>query len=130
MITSASTALNGNILLKDIKTRALVVAQPKADFVMQTVFYDEVREDEYLIEMKYSGICHTVRFLSKAPYQKSKTFAYSLLSRISCFNKDSSRAFVTIPQSSATKVPVLSKQSALKLTTKVLRSAIQCVFLL
>jgi Zn-dependent alcohol dehydrogenase len=67
MDTSASTASNGNIPLKDIKTRALVVAQPKADFVMQTVFYDEVREDEYLIEMKYSGICHTVRFLSNAP---------------------------------------------------------------
>lgn len=47
-------------LYKNIRTKALVVAKPKADFELQEVVYDEVREDEYLIEMKYSGICHTV----------------------------------------------------------------------
>lgn len=41
-------------------TEALVVEQPKADFKLQEITLDEVRQDEVLVEMKYSGICHTV----------------------------------------------------------------------
>jgi hypothetical protein len=41
---------------KNIKTRALVVNEPKADFEMQGVILDERRENEVLVEMKYSGI--------------------------------------------------------------------------
>lgn len=43
--------------LKDIKTVALVVKEPKADFELQDVILDEIRENEVLVEMKYSGIC-------------------------------------------------------------------------
>ncbi|KAJ9143439.1 NAD(P)-binding protein [Pleurostoma richardsiae] len=38
---------------------ALVVESPKADFRLVPVILDEVRADEVLVEMKYSGICHT-----------------------------------------------------------------------
>ncbi|QLI68916.1 Aryl-alcohol dehydrogenase [Metarhizium brunneum] len=44
---------------KDIHTEALVVSKPEGDFVMQPIILDEVRSDEVLVEMKYSGICHT-----------------------------------------------------------------------
>ncbi|KAJ4984195.1 AreB protein [Stagonosporopsis vannaccii] len=43
----------------DIETVALVVTEPKADFKLQSIILDEIREDEVLVEMKYSGICHT-----------------------------------------------------------------------
>jgi Zn-dependent alcohol dehydrogenase len=43
-----------------IETEGLVVMKPGADFVMTPIVLDEVRDDELLIEMKYSGICHTV----------------------------------------------------------------------
>ena len=44
-----------------VQTSALVVREPKADFTMTTIMLDDVRADEVLVEMKYSGICHTVR---------------------------------------------------------------------
>ena len=44
-----------------LQTKALVVQEPKAEFEMTAVTLDEVRPDEVLVEMKYSGICHTVR---------------------------------------------------------------------
>ena len=42
---------------RDIETVALVVKEAKAEFELQPVILDEVREDEVLVEMKYSGIC-------------------------------------------------------------------------
>ena len=42
---------------RDIKTVALVVEEPKADFTLKPIILDEIRPDEILIEMKYSGIC-------------------------------------------------------------------------
>lgn len=44
----------------NIETIALVVNKPGDDFKMADIVLDEVRGDELLIEMKYSGICHTV----------------------------------------------------------------------
>lgn len=44
---------------KDVETVALVVKEPKAEFDLVPVILDEVRSDEVLIEMKYSGICKT-----------------------------------------------------------------------
>jgi len=44
----------------NVKTQALVVEKPKSDFKMTEIILDEVRGDEVLIDMKYSGICHTV----------------------------------------------------------------------
>ena len=46
---------------KNIPTKALVVEQPEAPFVLKDVILDEVRPDEVLVEMKYTGLCHTVR---------------------------------------------------------------------
>jgi hypothetical protein len=44
----------------NIETEAFVVDAPNAPFTLTPIILDEMRKDEYLIEMKYSGICHTV----------------------------------------------------------------------
>jgi Zn-dependent alcohol dehydrogenase len=44
----------------NITTEALVVHRPGDKFEMTRIILDEVRADEVLVEMKYSGICHTV----------------------------------------------------------------------
>lgn len=53
--------------LRDIETIALVVTEPKADFKLQPIILDEIREDELLIEMKYSGICTVFRLDLSVP---------------------------------------------------------------
>ncbi|KAI8933131.1 hypothetical protein NX059_009772 [Plenodomus lindquistii] len=45
--------------MRNLETEALVVQEAKGDFTLQPVILDEVRPDELLIEMKYSGICHS-----------------------------------------------------------------------
>ena len=45
---------------KQIPTTAFVVEKPGAPFVLQDVILDEVRANEVLVEMKYTGLCHTV----------------------------------------------------------------------
>ncbi|KAK3385788.1 chaperonin 10-like protein [Podospora didyma] len=42
-----------------LETYALVVEAPGAAFTMTPIVIDELRPDEVLIEMKYSGFCHT-----------------------------------------------------------------------
>lgn len=55
---------------KDIETIAYVVHNPKEDFVLEDVVLDEMRDDEVLVDMKFSGICHTVRpFLPRQSHQ-------------------------------------------------------------
>jgi Zn-dependent alcohol dehydrogenase len=44
----------------NLETEAFVVMKPGDDFKLTPIILDEVRDDELLIEMKYSGICHTV----------------------------------------------------------------------
>ncbi|KAJ6149202.1 Polyketide synthase enoylreductase [Penicillium samsonianum] len=44
---------------KQIPTTAFVVEKPGAPFVLQEVVLDEVRTNEVLVEMKYTGLCHT-----------------------------------------------------------------------
>jgi Zn-dependent alcohol dehydrogenase len=44
----------------NIATEALVVEKPGDKFEMRPIILDEVRPDEVLVDMKYSGICHTV----------------------------------------------------------------------
>jgi Zn-dependent alcohol dehydrogenase len=44
----------------NIETEAFVVDAPNAPFTLTPIILDEMRQDEFLIEMKYSGICHTV----------------------------------------------------------------------
>lgn len=41
----------------DIETVVLVVDAPKADFKLTPIILDQVRHDELLIDMKYTGIC-------------------------------------------------------------------------
>ncbi|OAP54228.1 hypothetical protein AYL99_11329 [Fonsecaea erecta] len=48
-----------DITMKNIRTKALVVEEVNAPFKMMDIILDEVRDDELLIEMKYSGVCHT-----------------------------------------------------------------------
>lgn len=46
---------------ESIESEALVVVGPREPFTMMSITLDEVRSDEYPIEMEYSGLCHTVR---------------------------------------------------------------------
>lgn len=50
---------------KQIPTKAFVVEAPHAPFVLQDVVLDEVRDNEVLVEMKYTGLCHTVCSISE-----------------------------------------------------------------
>lgn len=45
---------------KDIVTKALVVEEVGSPFKLMEVVLDEVRRDEVLVEILYSGLCHTV----------------------------------------------------------------------
>jgi Zn-dependent alcohol dehydrogenase len=58
---------------KQIPTTAFVVEKPGAPFVLQDVILDEVRANEILVEMKYTGLCHTVRILHSATAFSKRT---------------------------------------------------------
>lgn len=45
---------------RNIRTTALVVSSVGAAFQLRDVVLDEVRDHEALVEMLYTGICHTV----------------------------------------------------------------------
>lgn len=55
---------------KDIETVAYVVEEVHADFKLVPVILDEVRPDEVLVEMKYSGICSFGRDTDKLEERK------------------------------------------------------------
>lgn len=57
----------------NIETEAFVVDEPNAPFKLTPVILDEVRDDEFLIEMKYSGICHTVNIVPLHTSQRITT---------------------------------------------------------
>lgn len=44
----------------DIPTEALVVESVGADFKMTPIILADMNDDEVLVEIKFSGICHTV----------------------------------------------------------------------
>lgn len=52
---------HSNMSVTNIETEAFVVTEPKAPFKLTPIIHDEVRGKEILVEMKYTGICHTVR---------------------------------------------------------------------
>lgn len=55
--------------IKDLKTLAVVIDQPKADFKLTPIILDEVRPNEVLVEMRYSGLCKlTYPFLLEIRY--------------------------------------------------------------
>jgi Zn-dependent alcohol dehydrogenase len=45
--------------VKDIETLAYVVHDAKEPFKLETVVLDELRDNEVLVDIEYSGICHT-----------------------------------------------------------------------
>ncbi|KAJ5770000.1 uncharacterized protein N7511_002051 [Penicillium nucicola] len=55
----ATTPLASTIPQKQIPTKAFVVKEAGAPFILQDVVLDEVRSNEVLVEMKYTGLCHT-----------------------------------------------------------------------
>ena len=48
------------IAKQEYQTEAFVVEKAKDDFQLRKVTMGPIRPDEVLVEMKYSGICHTV----------------------------------------------------------------------
>lgn len=46
--------------LSNIETIGWVVHEPKQDFKLEELVVEAPRDDELLIDMKFSGICHTV----------------------------------------------------------------------
>lgn len=48
--------------IKNVSTKAYVVDSPGAPFVLKDVILDEVQEGEVLVDIKYTGICHTASF--------------------------------------------------------------------
>lgn len=54
-----TTSGGGPHSLTNIETVAYVVEKVKADFSLVPVILDEIRPDEVLVEMKYSGICRS-----------------------------------------------------------------------
>jgi Zn-dependent alcohol dehydrogenase len=47
----------------NIDTIGYVVHRAKADFKLEDIVLTEMQDDELLVDMKYSGICHTVSYL-------------------------------------------------------------------
>lgn len=45
---------------KNVQTIGWVVHDAKQDFVLEELTLADMRDDELLVDMKYSGICHTV----------------------------------------------------------------------
>jgi Zn-dependent alcohol dehydrogenase len=43
-----------------LQTEALVVDTPGGGFVMTPITIQDLKRDEVLVEMKFSGLCHTV----------------------------------------------------------------------
>ena len=104
-----------------LKTEALVVQEPKAKFTLTAITLDEVRADEVLVEMRYSGICHTVNRLHFLGYCPTKVH------RTSCHNKAFSH-LSNSPQYSVTKALASSARWAQMLQTSHWRSGITSYF--
>lgn len=58
-------------LPKRIVSKAYVVEAQGAPFVLKDVVLDAVLPDEVLVEMKYTGICHTVSLNDLSFYEST-----------------------------------------------------------
>ena len=47
-------------MAKELLTEGLVVEESRRGFRFMPVMIDDMRPDDVLVEMQYSGICHTV----------------------------------------------------------------------
>jgi hypothetical protein len=79
-----------------------VVEKPGAKFKMMPVVFDQVRSDEYLIEMLFSGICHTV-----CTNLTTIEISWADSSRTSYCSMGSSEIYVNIPPPLDTKEQAL-----------------------
>jgi D-arabinose 1-dehydrogenase-like Zn-dependent alcohol dehydrogenase len=53
---------------KNIETIAYVVHGPNEEFKLESIILDDIQDNEVLVDMKYSGICHTVRWKNDQVY--------------------------------------------------------------
>lgn len=58
MVVQAPT--NDNMAILPMHTEGIVVEDVQSGFGLKAVVLDNMRPDEILIEMRYTGICHTV----------------------------------------------------------------------
>lgn len=56
---------------KDIETVAYVVEEVNAPFKLAPIILDEIRPDEVLVEMKYSGVCKPPSLPQTSPQTSS-----------------------------------------------------------
>lgn len=61
--------------LKSIPTKAYVVEKKSAPFVLQDILLDEIQSHEVLVEILYTGLCHTVRI---AAYFRASVYSFVL----------------------------------------------------
>jgi hypothetical protein len=66
--TPQSDNMSPQLPFKNIHTLALVVDKAGSPFLLQEIVLDEVRDDELLVEIKYTGLCHTVSSMSLHKY--------------------------------------------------------------
>lgn len=52
-------------------TKAYVVAERGGPFELREVVLDGLQPNEVLVEIKYTGLCHTVRYLDKTAKLKT-----------------------------------------------------------
>ena len=74
------------VTTSNIETEAFVVDAPNAPFKLTPIIIDEMRDDEFLIEMKYSGICHTVSVVRLYRlYRLPLTLTRNSSGKLTCF---------------------------------------------
>lgn len=61
-----ASAMADNAPTQGIETIAYVVHKEKEDWKLEDIVLSDIQDNELLIDMKYSGICHTVSSL-RAP---------------------------------------------------------------
>ena len=72
----------GDVKTSNIETIGYVVHGPKQDFKLEDVVLTEMQDDELLIDMKYSGICHTASNHDQSSYTCSSPNADDRVNRI------------------------------------------------
>lgn len=103
-----------------LETEALVVNGVGDDFEMTPIVIQDLRPDEVLVEMKYSGVCHTVcAFSTRGPVQGKANKPYRTFgcSRVLSLG---SRTSQSLP---ATRVQALSARSEQRSRTSPSKSA-------
>lgn len=75
-------------IYQDIPTKAYVVEEKGGPFILKDVVLDEVRADEVLVEIKYSGLCHTVRLFPRSLFYQGYEPDPCICCRTSSYNTE------------------------------------------